>query len=242
MDNLKKFCKREISGWKKTELFWLAFANISLLVISIIMKDTALGIAASLTGVTCVIFCGKGKISNYIFGTVNVLLYSYIALKAKFYGEVMLNMLYYFPTNILGWFMWKKNMDSDTGEVLKKRMTLSQDIITVLISAAGIFGYSYILKLLGGNLPLVDSMSTVLSVIAQILMIKRFTEQWIVWILVDAVSVIMWVTAFIKGDGGIAMVLMWSVYLLNAIFMFVKWYKDSAESRTEDAVVTEQKA
>ena len=242
MDNLKEFCKREISGWKKTELFWLAFANISLLVISIIMKDTALGIAASLTGVTCVIFCGKGKISNYIFGTVNVLLYSYIALKAKFYGEVMLNMLYYFPTNILGWFMWKKNMDSDTGEVLKKRMTLSQDIITVLISAAGIFGYSYILKLLGGNLPLVDSMSTVLSVIAQILMIKRFTEQWIVWILVDAVSVIMWVTAFIKGDGGIAMVLMWSVYLLNAVFMFVKWYKDSAESRTKTAVVTEQKA
>ena len=238
MNNLKDFWKKEISGWKKTELFWLAFANISLLVISIIMQDTVLGIAASLTGVTCVIFCGKGKISNYIFGTVNVLLYSYIALKARFYGEVMLNMLYYFPTNILGWFMWRKNMDSDTGEVVKKRMTVSQDILTVIVSAAGIAGYSYVLKLLGGNLPLIDSMSTVLSVIAQILMIKRFTEQWIVWILVDAVSVIMWVTAFLRGDADIAMVLMWSVYLLNAIFMFVKWYKDSAENKAADTAVT----
>ncbi len=237
MNNLKEFWKKEISGWKKPELFWLAFANISLLVISIIMQDTALGIVASLTGVTCVIFCGKGKISNYIFGTVNVLLYSYIAFRTKFYGEVMLNMLYYLPTNILGWFMWKKNMDSDTGEVVKKRMTIGQDIITVIISAVGIFGYSYILKLLGGNLPLVDSMSTVLSVIAQILMIKRFTEQWIVWILVDAVSVIMWVTAFFRGEAGIAMVLMWSVYLLNAIFMFVKWYKDSAENKAANTAV-----
>ena len=241
MNNVKEFWKRELSGWKGTELFWLAFANITLLVISIILKDTALGIAASLTGVTCVIFCGKGKISNYIFGTINVLLYSYIAFKAKFYGEVMLNMLYYFPTNILGWFMWKKNMDSDTGEVVKKRMSLTGDIITVLVSAAGIFGYSYVLKLLGGNLPLIDSMSTVLSIVAQILIIKRFTEQWVVWILVDAVSVIMWATAFFKGDGGIAMVLMWSVYLLNAIFMFIKWYKDSAETKAENtaAAVTE---
>ena len=47
--------------------------------------------------------------------------------------------------------------------------------------------------------------------------------------------------ALIKGDGGIAMVLMWSVYLLNAIFMFIKWYKDSAESKAENtaAAVTE---
>ena len=241
MNNVKEFWKREISGWTERELCWLAFANVSLLIISVILKDTFLGIAASLTGVTCVIFCGKGKISNYIFGTINVLLYSYIAFKAKFYGEVMLNMLYYFPTNILGWFMWKKNMNSDTGEVVKKRMSLTGDIITVLVSAAGIFGYSYVLKLLGGNLPLIDSMSTVLSIVAQILMIKRFTEQWVVWILVDAVSVIMWATAFFKGDSGIAMVLMWSVYLLNAIFMFIKWYKDSAESKAENtaAAVTE---
>ena len=51
----------------------------------------------------------------------------------------------------------------------------------------------------------------------------------------------MWATAFFKGDSGIAMVLMWSVYLLNAIFMFIKWYKDSAENKAENtaAAVTE---
>jgi len=83
--------------------------------------------------------------------------------------------------------------------------------------------------MLGGNLPLVDSMSTVFSVIAQILMIKRFTEQWIIWIIVDAVSVIMWVVALPKEGGSIAVLLMWSVYLINAIIMFVKWYRESKQ-------------
>ncbi|MCR5118581.1 MAG: nicotinamide riboside transporter PnuC [Lachnospiraceae bacterium] len=227
MNRFKAFIKDELSGWKGIEVFWLLFANIALLVISLILGDTAVGILASLTGVTCVILCGKGKLSNYIFGTVNVLLYAYVAWKAKYYGDVMLNLLYYFPTNVLGWFVWKKNINNETKEVVKKRMTVKQDILVVIISAAGIFGYGMILKLLNGNLPLVDSMSTVLSVVAQILMIKRFTEQWIVWILVDAVSVIMWIAAFFNGGESVAVLLMWSIYLLNAIFMFVKWYKGS---------------
>ena len=70
-------------------------------------------------------------------------------------------------------------------------------------------------------------MSTVLSVIAQILMIKRFMEQWVIWIVVDVVSVIMWVVALYTEGASIAVLLMWSVYLLNAIIMFIKWLKES---------------
>lgn len=238
MERIKTFIRNEVSGWKKRELFWLIFANIALLAISLVLGDTAVGILASLTGVTCVILCGKGKMSTYLFGTVNVLLYAYVAWKARYYGDVMLNLLYYFPTNILGWFAWKKNMDAEKQEVVKKRMTIKQDIVVTVISIVGIFGYSYILKLLGGNLPIVDSMSTVLSIVAQILMIKRFTEQWIVWIVVDAVSVIMWVAAFFNGGESVAVLLMWIIFLFNAIFMFIKWYNGSKEKQVTAEVST----
>ena len=117
-------------------------------------------------------------------------------------------------------------------------MSIKQDILLVFISALGVVAYGYILKLLGGNLPLVDSMSTVLSVIAQILMIKRYMEQWIIWIVVDVVSVIMWIVALPTEGGSIAVLLMWSVFLANAIIMFIKWLKESGqqpdkEKRTE---------
>ena len=234
MNYFKQAIKRELQGWKMWQVLWLVFANLVILGVSISQGDTWIGIVASITGVFCVVLCGMGRVSNYFFGTINVILYAYIAWKAKYYGDVMLNLAYYFPTNILGWVLWNKNINKETNAVYTKRMTIKQDILLAIISAISVCGYAYILKLLGGNLPLVDSMSTVFSVIAQILMIKRFTEQWIIWIIVDAVSVIMWLVALPKEGGSIAVLLMWSVYLINAIIMFVKWYKESKQSELAD--------
>ena len=232
MNKLTEAVKRELTGWKKWQIFWMIFANVMILGISIYQKDTWLGIAASITGVICVILCGMGKVSNYFFGTINVILYAIVAWKAKYYGDVMLNLLYYFPTNIIGWISWKKHIDAEKNVVYKRRMTGKQDILLVIISVAGIFGYGYVLKLMGGNLPVVDSMSTVLSVIAQVLMIKRFMEQWVIWIVVDAVSVIMWIAALFTEGASVAVLLMWSVFLTNAIIMFIKWLMES-KNQTE---------
>ncbi|MDE6567257.1 MAG: nicotinamide riboside transporter PnuC [Lachnospiraceae bacterium] len=234
MKNMLNMIMREFTGWKLWQIVWIFLANGVILGVSLYLGDTALGILASLTGVTCVILCGMGKLSNYIFGTVNVVLYAIVAWKAKYYGDVMLNLLYYFPTNLLGFFVWSKHINQENNEVYKKRMTLQQDIVLGIVSVAGVLGYSYILKKLGGNLPIVDSMSTVFSVIAQILMIKRFVEQWIIWIIVDIVSVIMWIAAFFTGGESVAVLMMWSVYLANAVIMFVKWSKESKEDASKE--------
>ena len=232
MEKLISVLKREFSGWKKWQIIWLIFANAIIIGVSKYLGDTAIGILASMTGVTCVILCGMGKVSNYFFGTINVLLYAFVAWNAKYYGDVMLNLLYYFPTNIIGWVAWTKHIDKEKNEVYKKRMTWKQDFVLAVISVFGVLAYSYILKLLGGNLPIVDSMSTVFSVIAQILMIKRFMEQWVIWIIVDVVSVIMWIAAFFNGGESVAVLIMWSVFLVNAVIMFVKWRKESKSDVT----------
>lgn len=224
---VKQLIKNEFTGWKRWQIVWIIVANLIIICASIYMKDTFLAITASVTGTLCVILCGMGKLSNYLFATLNVILYAIVAWKAKYYGEVMLNLLYYLPTNIVGWVLWAKNMNQEKHEVIKKRLKWWQDLILLCVCVVGVFGYGWLLKLLGGNLPFVDSMSTVLSVIAQILMIKRFAEQWAIWIVVDIVTVIMWIAAFFNGGESIATLLMWSVYLINAIIMFVKWIKDT---------------
>lgn len=227
MKSLKTIIKQELTGWKKWQVLWLAFAIITILGVSIQQGDTWIGIIASVTGVICVVLCGMGRVSNYLYGTINVILYAYIAWKAKYYGDVMLNLLYYLPTNFIGWAAWNKHINAETNVVYKKRMTLKQDVLLTIISIVSVAGYAYILRLLGGNLPIVDSMSTVFSVIAQILMIKRFMEQWVIWIVVDVVSVIMWIAALSTEGASIAVLLMWAVYLANAVIMFVKWYRES---------------
>jgi len=184
----------------------------------------------AITGVMCVVLTGKGKVSSYVFGMVNTLLYAYVAFGAKYYGDVMLNVLYYAPMNVVGWVMWNKHISEETKEVKKKKLTGTGTIIVFIGSAIGIFLYGLILEKIGGNLPFVDALTTVLSVIAQILCVKRYMEQWILWIIIDIASVYMWAIAFINGGENIATLIMWSIYLLNAVFMFVKWYRESRRS------------
>lgn len=222
--------KKKWLGCDVWQIAWLVFSNIVILGIAIYQKDDWFNIVTALSGVVCVILCGMGKVSNYFFGTINILLYAYVAFNAKYYGDVMLNLLYYFPTNILGWIVWAKNVNHENNEVYKKRLTIKQDVYLTVISVIGVLGYSLVLKALKGNLPIVDSISTVGSIIAQILMINRYAEQWVIWIVVDIITVIMWLVAYVNGDGGIAVLLMWMVYLTNAVIMFIHWMKEAKKN------------
>lgn len=225
-EKLQTYLKSEFTGWRKIDILWLAVATAVILSLSVYWRDSVIGIIAALTGVWCVILTGKGKRSSFIFGTVNVVFYALIAMKAKYYGEVMLNLLYYFPMNFVGWFLWKRHMNDESGEVIKSSLPIKKSLVLYGCTAAAIFLYGLVLKAMNGTLPFIDSMSTVVSVIAQILSVKRLTEQWVLWIVVDVVTVIMWAVNFANGGESIATLLMWSIYLLNAIFMYIKWKRE----------------
>ena len=229
MIKLKEAISRELTGWKKWEIIWLVFATAVILGVSIYWKDSVTGIVAALTGIWCVILTGKGKLSSFWIGTVNTIMYAIVAWEARYWGEVMLNLIYYVPMNFVGIYMWSKNMNEQTDEVTKKRLSPKGSIVAYSIVIVGTFAYGMILKMMNGTLPFIDSMSTVFSIFAQILCVKRCMEQWVLWIIVDVVTVIMWVYAFANGTGDMATVLMWTIYLFNAIFMLIKWLKDTKE-------------
>ena len=234
MDKLRKFIKSELTGWKLGEVLWLLLATGVILGLSVYWGENAIGLIMALTGVWCVILTGKGKRSSFLFGFVNAALYAYVAFGAKYYGEVMLNALYYLPMSVVGWLAWKKHMDDDTGEVVKKRLSLKKGLLTYAITGIAIAVYGLILSALGGSLPYVDSMSTVVSIVAQILSIWRLMEQWVLWIVVDVVTVIMWAVDFAKGGETVATLAMWAIYLVNAIIMFVRWYREANRNEQEE--------
>lgn len=234
MEKVQKFLENELSGWKTWEVLWMVVATIGITGLSLYWGDNFLGILMAVTGVICVVLTGKGKMSCYLFGLVNTILYAMISMKAKYYGEVMLNLFYYVPMQFVGWFMWKKHMNQETNEVEKTRLSLKKEIVILGVAVSSIYGYGMLLKLLGGNLPFVDSMSTCLSVIAMILSVKRFMEQWILWIVVDVVTIFMWAINYMKGQTDIATLLMWSIYLINAVIMFGKWLGESKKGAANE--------
>lgn len=184
----------------------------------------ALGAICSISGILAVVLIKKGKISNYIFGLIKVVIYIYLAYTWRLYGEVMLNGLIYLPAQFIGFYLWNKNIDKETGSVMTRKMTKKQLAILVAGCAIAIVGYARVLIYLGGNSVYLDSTTNVLSIVAQVLMLAMFTEQWILWILVNLISMIMWVIPALTGDSAaIAMVIMWAGYTINSIAGYVEW-------------------
>lgn len=221
MSKLKKF----FADWTMFEKCWLALSSTLIVVLSLIWGDSVLAIFSSLAGIISVVLCAKGKIENYAFGLFQAVTYAYICFQSHIYGEVMYNILM-MPMIIIGIISWKKNMEADSTEVKARNLTAKGWVIMILGSVAAVAGYSMILNMLGGNFALVDSASTTLSVIATILMLARYSEQWVMWIVVNIVSVVLWVMALVQGDSSaVTMLVMWTAYLFNSTYGYINWRK-----------------
>lgn len=217
--------RSKLADWKPLELAWLVIATLSIISVSLMFGDNLMGIISALTGLWCVILTAKGKTSSFIVGTINIVLYIIISFQAKFYGEVMLNLLYYLPMQYIGWKMWKNSMGAEDDTVGAKTLSTKVKVLGIIGTVIAIVAYAGLLNMLGGNLTLIDSMSTVLSVVAMYLLVNRYVEQWIVWIFVNVVSIIMWAISIRQGGTDVATLMMWSTYLINSIFGYITWKK-----------------
>jgi nicotinamide mononucleotide transporter len=68
------------------------------------------------------------------------------------------------------------------------------------------------------------------------LMMWRFKEQWLLYIVLNIVSIAMWVMRFSAGDAaGDLMILMWSLFLLNALFGCWRWHTGCEQGKKASA-------
>ena len=209
--------------------YFLIIGIISINVIYSILsgKIDIIGSLAAISGVICVVLVAKGSMLNYIFGIINVSLYAYISYKALLYGDAVLNAFYYFPMQFIGWFSWtKRTQERDKSKVRAKRMSWQQRLIWGVASAAAVIIGGFILKYYNDPQPFKDSATTVLSIIAMYLMVRTYMEQWFIWVVVNVISVIMWIIATMRGDAhAMLMIFMWIFYLANSVNGLITWSK-----------------
>jgi nicotinamide mononucleotide transporter len=232
---MKQLLKNELLSWSKAEAAWLIFCCTAITAISLYSginnnipkADLIIDLIAALTGTLYALFAGKGKISCYFFGVINTFTYTYVSYCSKLYGEVMLNLGCYLPMMFIGFIFWRKHIDKEQNVIVKTRLSGAGRLTAALISAATIYLYALLLKHFGDGQPFIDSLTTVLSVAAMILTVKRCIEQWILWFTVNAASIYMWLNVYLQQGNSIATLLMWIIALANALIFFCKWSKEA---------------
>jgi len=200
------------------------------LLYSILNREIAyVSTIASISGVVCVVLVAKGHIANYLFGLIQVCLYVYISWQSRFWGEVMLNGLYYVPMQFIGFLSWRKRMSAGSAtQVQSRRLCPQMRLIIGISTLAATLVYGYLLELMNGQNPYIDAVTTLLSIVAMILMVRAYAEQWVLWICVNAGTILLWsMSVYRQEPHAVVMVMMWSVYLINSVYGLIRWMKQS---------------
>lgn len=203
------------------KLFMLGMVILQIIVFCI-MPDSWLNIVAGLAGVVSVVMCAKGRTMFYFIGFIQTFTYLALAWQNRFYGEVLEN-LFYFVTMIWGIFEWKRNETKNadgTEDVIARKFSPLKWILSIAGTVVATLAMGWWLESIGSAQAYTDAATNVLAVFAQILMVKRYREQWIWWLVIDVLCIKMW---FVAGNW--SMVAMYIAWTVNCLYGWFNWSK-----------------
>lgn len=210
------------NGYHIFEKIYLISMIILQVIVFILSPDTPLNIIAGIAGVISVILCAKGKISFYFVGFIQTIIYLYLSFEQKFYGEVIEN-IFYLVTMVLGIFVWKKNMNENedgTKQIVAKKFKVRYWLTSIVMTIVLTLVSGYLLTLIGSAQAYLDALTNVLAVIAQFLMIAGYREQWVWWLAINIICLIMWLRV-----GNYSMVAMYIAWIINCIYGWINFTK-----------------
>lgn len=227
-----------LKDWTLFEKSWLLISTLVITALALYWQSSLIGLVASITGILCVVLVAKGKISSYYFGIVQAATYGYLCFdEYNLKGEGYLNLGFYLPLQFIGLYLWMKHKKKTQDEVINgediyaRRLSAKQWGIMVILIFVGFALTKWFLTTVNSSMAGLDGLAVVLSVFAQILMIMRFAEQWILWIVINVITVALWaVVLFQTGGNDYTVLAMWIAFLVNSICGYINWLRISKQN------------
>ena len=229
--DLKAFLKYELSGWKKGEIIGLFVVIFVILSGAFAANDRPIAVVSAICGILYTVIAGKGKISCYFFGLCGTFCYSRLSFDNALWGNLLLYAGYYFPMQVWGLFEWRRHLKSTTKEIYKTSLSPAQRWNLGLLAAVFTAIFVVFLKFLNDSSPLFDGITAILSILGMYLTVKRCIEQWIVWMIVNGFSALMWLNLVLHGAKTISTFIMWCVYFVLAVYFYFCWRSEMKKCR-----------
>ena len=191
------------------------------------MPDSPWSLVSGLLGICSVVLGAQGNILTFVFGFAQVGTYTYLCVQERFYAEIALN-IFYFLTMIYGVYVWKRRLSEDESLQIQTRK-LSKQLTPILVIAVVLLsllvGY-FLQRYTDDPQPYLDAFTTVPAIVAQLLMVLAFREQWCIWMLVDVLALIMWLRA-----GNYCMAAQYFFWCANCVYGYVQWTRQCVKDK-----------
>ncbi len=169
-----------------------------------------------LSGVLYVVFISFKHIAAWYFALVSSCIYVYLCFISQLYLETGLQ-FFYVAMAIYGWLQWKKQTTTDEQLIIK--WELKKHLINIVISSSLVLitGYLFDNYTKQAN-PYTDAFSTIFSLAATYMVTKKVLENWIYWIVIDAVCIYLFASRHLYMSS-----LLFFIYTIIAILGYFKW-------------------
>lgn len=176
----------------------------------------------AILGLVYIVFSIRQNILTWPTGLLTSVLYVAVFYKSGFYADMGLQ-VYYVAISIYGWYFWLKGGKQQKNEPLQVQTTSIK--LWLKLAAAFFLIYAIILFILlnftDSTVPYMDTLTTALSVVATWMLARKLIEHWLIWIVVDLISLGLYVYKSLWPT-----VILFVVYTIMAFIGYFEWKKD----------------
>ena len=171
----------------------------------------------TLTAILYVILAALKNIWCWPFAFISSAIAVYIFYDSKLYVESFLSVFYVIMA-VVGYVMWNKTKN-DKAQIIK--WDLKWHLINIAASLVLAFLLGYLLQEhTDQEEPYVDSFTTIFALAATFMVSKKVLNNWLYWIVIDAVSIYLYTSRNLE-----LLAVLYFVYTILATYGWIKWKK-----------------
>ncbi len=162
----------------------------------------------------------KENILMWIVGAIMPAIYIVVLFQAGIYADCAME-VYYFLAGLYGFFYWWKGKGKD-----KKPLVISHAPAKLLLLLGAITSvlwlavWAFLHFLTDSRVPVIDALTTSLSIVALWMLSRKYIEQWWVWFVVDIFSSALYIYKGIYGRA-----FLYAIYTAMAVYGYFVWRK-----------------
>lgn len=181
-------------------------------------------------GIVYLIFSIRRIIYLWHLGFLTSLLYTWVFFTSKFYADMGLQ-VYYLVISVYGWYNWKYGNVNNSNEALPIQ-SMSMKLFAKLSLATLVMWPAIawvLIRFTDSPLPWWDSFTTAASITATWMLARKILENWLFWIVIDAISCGLYIYKDLHFT-----TLLFVVYTIMAVVGYLDWRKALKRTKKQE--------
>jgi nicotinamide mononucleotide transporter len=180
-------------------------------------------IVAVIFGISYILLAAKESLWTWLFAFLSTLIYTVLFWEGALVSSSLLNFYYMFMA-VYGFILWRGGEKQE--ELAISSWTLKKNALFIVTGVVLSLLFGYLSSTYTeANFAYLDTFVMVFSVLATWMLANKVLENWIYWMVIDAVAIVLY-----WKSGYLATIVLFTLYVILALYAYISWRKAYSEN------------